>query len=160
MIKLEPEIAVKMYSSDMLRAAYTILGTKSDSEDAVQDAFLKLLSKKPSFRDMEHAKAWLLRVTINISKSMLRYRNSHYGGEIDCNTAAEDYFEEKNESVLSAVMKLPQDFRTVVFLYYYEEYSTSEIADILHCPVSTVTTRLSRARKTLKTILEGELRNE
>ena len=156
-MKLEPESAVKTYSADMLRAAYTILGSKEDSEDAVQEAFLKLLLKNPAFRDSEHAKAWLLRVTINISKSMLRYRSSHYGGEAGESTAADISVESEDDYVLKAVMALPDDYRAVIFLYYYEEYSVSEIAEILKRPVSTVTTRLARARQSLRKVLEGEM---
>ena len=160
MYKIEPETAVKLYSSDMLRAAYTLLGSREDAEDAVQEAFLKLLAKNLSFRDSEHAKAWLLRVTINISKNMLRYRNAHYGGELFENIPSDSVWKNRDDSVLSAVMKLPVKYRSVVFLFYYEEYNTAEIAAILHCSVSTVTTRLSRARGLLKTKLEGESKNE
>lgn len=136
---------VKTYSDSMLRAAYSVLKSTEDAEDAVQDAFLKLIQKKPQFKNEEHEKAWLLRVTINISKNMLKSaarKTLPVTEEIPCS-------DEKSE-LLAAVMSLPERYRTVIHLYYFEGYSIKETAAILKLPAATVGTRLARARNLLK----------
>ena len=142
------EQAVKTYSDSMLRAAYSVLKSTEDAEDAVQEAFLKLILKKPKLKSSEHEKAWLLRVTINISKNMLRSaaRNTlPVTEEISCS--------DENSELLAVVMSLPERYRTVIHLYYFEGYSINEIAAVLKLPPPTVGTRLARARK----LLEGEI---
>lgn len=136
---------VKAYSDSMLRAAYSVLKSTEDAEDAVQEVFLKLLQKKPQFRNSEHEKAWLLRVTINISKNMMKSLSRSslpVTEEIPCS-------DEKSE-LLAVVMSLPERYRTVIHLYYYEGYSIKETAAILKLPTATVGTRLARARNLLK----------
>lgn len=136
---------VKTYGDSMLRAAYSVLKSTEDAEDAVQDAFLKLLQKKPQFKNSEHEKAWLLRVTINISKNMLK---SSSRSSLPM-TEEMPYSDEKSE-LLAVVMSLPEKYRTVIHLYYYEGYSIKETAAILKLPAATVGTRLARARNLLK----------
>ncbi len=137
--------AVKTYGDSMLRAAYSVLKSTEDSEDAVQEAFLKLIQKKPQFKSSEHEKAWLLRVTINISKNMLKSasRNS-------LPVTEEIPFSDEKSELLTVVMSLPERYRTVIHLYYYEGYSIKETAAILKLPAATVGTRLARARDLLK----------
>ncbi len=145
------EKAVKTYSKSMLNTAYSLLGNKSDAEDAVQDAFIKLIEKKPHFKDEYHEKAWLLRVTINIAKNM---RRSCYAKNI---SLEEDIpYEQRKSDVLQCVMSLEEKYRTVIHLYYYEGYSIKEISSILNLPQATVGTRLSRGRKLLKIMLKGD----
>jgi len=140
-------------SQSMFRAAYALLGNKADAEDAVQEAFLRLVEKDPPFKDAEHEKAWLLRVTINISKNMLKA-----SGRKNL-PVTEDIPYENNQSfeVLHCVFALPERYRSVIHLYYYEGYSIKEIASILKLPSATVGTRLSRARSLLKATLEGDV---
>ena len=145
------EKAVKTYSKSMLNAAYSLLGSVPDAEDAVQDAFVKYIQKAPAFRDVDHEKAWLLRVTINISKNMLKSKGRRYL------PACEDIpYEQNNNEVLQCVMSLEEKYRTIIHLYYYEDYSIKEIASILSLPRATVGTRLSRGRNILKTMLKGD----
>lgn len=145
------EETVKKYSPSMLRASYAILKNKDDAEDAVQEAFMKLIYKEPTFNDENHEKAWLLRVTINISKNMLKssYRKNELYSEPQ--TA-----ESSTDEVLPYVFKLNERYRTVIHLYYYEDYSIKEIASILKIPAATVGTRLSRGKMLLKNMLEGD----
>lgn len=145
------EKAVKTYSKSMLKASYSVLGSVSDSEDAVQDAFVKLIEKKPSFKDAEHEKAWLLRVTINISKNMLKASHRKNLPIIE-----DIPYEQNNNDVLQYVLCLEEKYRTIIHLYYYEGYSIKEIASIMNLPGATVGTRLSRARSILKTMLKGD----
>lgn len=140
------ERVVVKHSGSMLRVAYSILKSTHDAEDAVQEAFLKLVLKKPQFRDGEHEKAWLLRVTVNISKNMLRSSARNTMPVTD----EIPYSDDEKSELLAVVLSLPERYRTVIHLYYYEGYSIKEIAAILKLPAATVGTRLSRARKKLK----------
>lgn len=145
------EETVKKYSSSMLKTAFSLLKSTADAEDAVQEAFIKLLTKAPEFENDEHRKAWLLRVTVNISKNMLksaRRKNLPLTEEIS--------YSEKSDDVLPYVLSLDEKYRVVIHLYYYENYSIKEIAEILSLPVATVGTRLSRARKMLEKSLKED----
>lgn len=145
------EKTVRAYSKSMLNVAYALLGSVPDAEDAVQEAFIRLLEKTPDFKNAEHEKAWLLRVTINISKNMLKASNRK-----NLPFCADIPYDQNNTEILQCVMKLEKKYRTIIHLYYYEDYSIKEIATILNLPTSTVGTRLSRGRKILKTMLEGD----
>lgn len=147
------ETIVKTHSNSMFKAAYAVLKNRDDAEDAVQEAFIKLMEKQPEFSDNEHAKAWLLRVTINLSKNMLKasWRKN------EPETQEASYTENEPDEVLFCVMKLEEHYRTVIHLYYYEGYSIKEIASILKLPSATVRTRLKRGRAKLRTMLEGDV---
>lgn len=145
------EKAVKTYSESMLKAAYSLLGSVPDAEDAVQDAFVKYIQKAPDFKDADHEKAWLLRVTINISKNMLKSK-----GRKNLPVYEDIPYEQNNNEVLQCVLSLEEKYRTIIHLYYYEDYSIKEIASILSLPRATVGTRLSRGRNILKTMLKGD----
>lgn len=146
------EQLVSTYSNSMFRAAYALLGSRDDAEDAVQEAFVRLIEKNPTINDDEHLKAWLLRVTINLSKNMLKA-----SWRISKSVTQEiSYTENESDEVLFCVMKLEENYRTVIHLYYYEGYSIKEIASILKLPAATVGTRLKRGRERLKKMLEGD----
>lgn len=145
------EQTVKKYSSSMLKVAFSLLKSTADAEDAVQEAFVKLITKAPEFENDEHRKAWLLRVTVNISKNMLKSakrKNLPLTEEIP--------YSEKSEDVLPYVLSLDEKYRVVTHLYYYENYSIKEIAEILSLPTATIGTRLSRARKMLEKSLKED----
>lgn len=110
------EQIVKTYSNSMFKAAYDVLKNRDDAEDAVQEAFIKLMCKHPDFNDNEHIKAWLLRVTINLSKNMLK---ESLRKEKSVQKEA-SYIEKEADGVLFCVMKLEENYRTVIHLYYYE----------------------------------------
>ncbi len=149
------EETIKKYSSSMLKTAFSLLKSTADAEDAVQEAFIKLLTKAPEFENDEHRKAWLLRVTVNISKNMLksaRRKNLPLTEEIP--------YSEKSDDVLPYVLSLDEKYRVVIHLYYYENYSIKEIAEILSLPAATVGTRLARARKMLEKSLKEDFGDE
>ena len=142
---------VRKYSPALLRAAFSVLRNTADAQDAVQDAFLKLLQKRPAFHDAEHEKAWLIRVTVNTAKNMYKAaRRTEPLEEYDVNVYQED------SETLNAVLSLPLKYRTVIHLYYYEGYSIKEIAAILEIPAATVGTIMARGRKKLRTMLKGD----
>ena len=125
------------------------------AEDAVQDAFLRCLEKAPDFESPAHARAWLLRVTINRCKSFFRsaWQRKTTGLEDDF---PDTPFTPDETAVVEAVNRLPKKYRQVIYLYYIEGYATGEIAAILEMPQNTVLSQLARARKLLKTALKGE----
>ena len=153
----EWDALVRRNEPHMLRAAYAILHSKDDAQDAVQDAFLKLLRYQPQFHDSEHEKAWLLRVTINLAKNdlkVLRRMTPLFSDEVPPEETPAPPAE--RSPVLEAVLALPDSYRIILHLYYYEGYSIKEIAKITNLPAATVGTRLARGRKKLAALLEGE----
>lgn len=145
------EKIVEKYSQSMLRAAFSVLRNTHDAEDAVQETFVKLIRFTPSFHDETHEKAWLLRVTINNAKN-IRRSYAREGDELDENLP---FVYTENTDILNEVLSLPEKYRVVIHLYYYEGYCIKEIAEILKKPAATVGTLLSRGRKMLKTFLKG-----
>ena len=127
---------VSEYANMVFKIAYNYCRNKYDAEDIVQNTFLKLLQYKGEFADGEHAKRWLIRVTVNESKNM-------------CTS-----FWHKR------IMKLGEKYRIVVHLYYYEEYSVKEIAEILNIKETTIQTRLMRARAKIKSMVKGDWLDE
>ena len=131
----------------------TRLSSPADAEDVVQEVFLKLLTTRPHFRDLEHEKAWLIRVTINACHDLRRSVWSRNRTELPENLA--DSFETPQDNALyAAVFSLPEKYRVVVLLYYYEDYTIQEISEMIQRNPSTIQTQLERARKKLKMQLE------
>lgn len=141
------ETLIERHTNAMLRAAAAILGDPYEAEDAVQDAFLRFLEKRPVFRDEGHERAWLLTVTANGCKSRLRVRKRHSAVQLLDTCPAPD---EPSRELLEAVLSLPANQRAAVHLHYYEGYTTDEIAAILGQRPGTVRSHLSRAREALR----------
>jgi RNA polymerase sigma-70 factor (ECF subfamily) len=151
------ERVVTAYSQLLLRIAFTRLHSTAEAEDIVQEAFVKLLSRNSGFRDAEHEKAWLIRVTINLANDVLKSAaRSTISLEDTMALPAMPLAAEDSLPLLSAVFSLPVKYSTVIHLYYYEGYAIKEIARILKLPAATVGTRLSRAKRQLRHIIEGE----
>lgn len=153
------EQLLEMYSGTVYRLAYSRTCNKQDAEDITQDVFLKYMKADLRFQNEEHRKAWLLKVTVNTAKNLLTsawFRHRGEASELEnLEEAAAELMEEKSE-VYYAVMKLPLKYRTVVHLFYYEEYSIKEISSILDKNESTVKSLLHRSRKMLKSLLKEE----
>ena len=155
-MKLTVEEAYRRYADRVFAAAFSVCRNQADADDAVQDTFIKYNASEDIFRDEEHLKAWLLRVAINRTKDIGTsfWRRNRVSWEEYMEGLA---FEEPEDGRLfEAVMKLPDKYRTAIHLYYYEEYSVSEIAGILHSRDGTVKSWLSRGRSLLKTMLKEE----
>lgn len=163
----EVERLVDQYADLVLRLAFTYLGQRADAEDMVQTVFLKAMTAAPQFRDEGHEKAWFIRVTANACKDALRARSRRavpveYADEVpdrepdgsESAIGGLDAFPGEASPVTAAVLELAPEYREVIFLYYYEGYSTREIADLLSCSDDVVRTRLSRARKKIRQRLE------
>ncbi len=143
------------YADQLYRVALSHLQHREDALDAVQDVFLKLHSLNKQFRDSEHERAWLLRVTINRCHDLARRRNIRAYTPLDEieHVAATD---DDRPQVLSEVDRLPQALKSAVVLHYLEGFSVEETASILKLSPSAVKMRLSRARDSLRMSLQGE----
>ncbi len=137
------------------RICFSFMKNRPDTEDMVQETFLKLLSKGVVFQSEEHEKAWLIVTASNLCKDALKskWRKQEPLEDYE-NTLRQPPFE--INGVLEAILKLPADQKTVVYMYYYEGYSTRDIAAYCRCPQATVRTRLARARRKLKKELGGD----
>lgn len=144
---------VERNKNNVYRLAFVYCKNHSDADDIFQEVFLRFCKAQPEFESLEHEKAWFLRVTINCCKSLLKsawFRKT---------TALEDtlvYNTPENSHLLEEIMKLPQKYKTVIYLHFYEGYTLEEIAQMIEKNPSTVRTWLQRGKAALKTILEKE----
>ena len=150
---------VEKYLKMVYRISFHYFGNREDAEDVSQDVFLKLYSHNTKFESEEELKAWLIRVTTNTCHSY--FRNPFRKTEIDEkeieNIVGSSSSEQEiinRKVVMDAVMSLPERYRIVVYLYYYEEYSICQISNTLNIKETTIQTRLSRAREKLKSVLK------
>lgn len=126
----------------------------------MQDVFVKLYHLSQSFDNDAHLRNWLIRATLNRSKDYLRSPCRRLNSPIEAAREALSEPYDTDCTVFDAVMALPQKYREVVILYYYEEYSTAEIGALLHRKVTTVQTQLMRAKAQLKETLQEVWENE
>lgn len=150
------EELIEAYQKSLYAAAFNICRNTDDANDVVQDTFIQYYTTKKQFQDEEHLKAWLLRVTINRAKDISRsfWKKNRL--------SIEDYadavpFESREETGLfEAVMRLPEKYREVIHLYYYEDLSIKETARILRITEGSVKMRLSRGRSFLRDVFKEE----
>ena len=146
------EQAAQQYGRSVQRLAFVYLKNIHDAEDAAQEVFLSYLNSTAAFPAEEQRRAWLMTVTANHCRSLLRRRAAAPGPlpeELACLPPQEN-------TVLRAVLALEEKYRLPIHLHYYEGYSIAEIAALLHRPAATVGSQLSRGRQKLKKMLEEE----
>ncbi len=163
------EQVMEFYMPMVYRIAFSRLGNRDDAEDITQEVFLRYFKADLTYESEEHRKAWLIRCTVNCTKTLLtsawfRHRASDAGLENMCEEETEsgfadltaDYTDriERKSAVMDAVMQLPQKYRTVIHLFYFEDMSVAEIAGALGDKESTIKSRLSRARDMLRPMLK------
>ena len=148
---------LQKYSAMVVRIAFSNVKNMDDAQDIAQDVFMSLLTKRPQFESTEHEKAWLIRVTINRSKNHVK---SFWNRRTEGLTEDISYLPPEENGVMTAVLALPQNYRNVIHLYYYEGYSINEIAELLHKKPATVGTWLARGRAALKVALKGGFDDE
>lgn len=119
-----------------------------DAEDIVQETYIRLLVKQPKFHDEEHAKAWLIRVCINLCKNQLRFRKRHPQDNIE--DLQNPIVSTEVYEVMHSVHFLPEKLRKVMILHAVEGYSVKEISKILKISESAVKKRLQRGRELLR----------
>ena len=135
------------------RVCYSFMKNPSDTEDMVQETFLRLLSARKQFENERHERAWLIITASNLCKDNLKRFWCREENIDDFLDVAQEPKQE--DGVLEAITQLPDEYKDAVYLYYYEGYSTAEIADLKGCPEATVRSRLMRARKRLAALLGG-----
>ena len=146
------------YSKTVFRVAYQYLMSRDGAEDIVQEVFLKLYTKAPSFRDSEHEKAWLLRVAVNLCINYKKAKNNNLLAINEEIELSDNSFEGKATAKLDIereLKRLAPAQRAAVYLYYYEGYSVKEISKLMKMKESTVKSHLKRARDNMKVNLEG-----
>lgn len=148
------EQIVKKNIDTIYRIAISYTKTAADADDVVQQTFMKLLTKKVVFTDEEHIKRWLIRVCTNECNSLFSSFWRKNVDSIETMNEEPEFTMEESSELYEAIKQLPIKCRVVVYLFYYEGYSTKEIAEIVHIKEATVRTRLVRARKLLRTQLK------
>lgn len=152
------EETLDTYSDMVLRIAYHNVKTLEDAEDITQEVFLKLITSGKKFKSPQYKKAWLIRVTVNECRDF--FRSAHRKDvPLTTDTIAERA-ETSSTEVLDAVMRLPENYGNVIYLYYYEGLTVQEIAKTLRRKKSTVSSWLCRAREQLRNSLSGGFDDE
>lgn len=158
----DPERLVRTYADLILRVSYTYLKSTQDAEDICQDVLMKRLHRTESFQSLEHERAWIIRVTANACKDLLR-RASRKLEVVNFDDipepaapAPEIPAQPQGSRVLDAVMSLPLIYREAIYLHYYEDYPIKDIARLTDRSEASVAQHLSRGRAKLRTILEGD----
>jgi len=141
--------------SDMVyRICFVYLGRRPEVDDVFQEVFLKLLRQGFSFKDEDHEKAWLIRVTINQCKDLLK---GSWWKRIDLMENLELPAGDAGESdILQEVLSLPHKYKAVIYLYYYQEYTVPQMAELLQRSENTIYSQLHRARELMRQRLEGK----
>ena len=152
----EANRAIELYSDMIRKICMLHLKNDADTEDIFQTVFLKYLLHSAPFESEEHEKAWLIRVTVNACRDLLKSAFRRRTVSLESLTDQPAVLTEDNREVLDAVLSLPEKYRDVIYLYYYEEYTAPEIGSLLHKKTNTIYTLLNRAKKILKEKLGGE----
>ena len=151
---------IERYQNSLYAAAFNTCQNQMDAEDVVQETFVQYYTSRKEFESEQHIRAWLLRVVINKARNI----NRTFWKKNKC--SLEDYIEtltfpnSQSRDLFEEVMKLPDKYRIVIHLFYYEDYSVREIADILKLSKSNVKVRLSRGRALLLDSLKEEWEND
>ena len=148
------EEKIREHSNMVYKIAFLMLKNQEDAEEVYQDTFIKLYENFRKMKNDEHMKNWLIRVTINNCKMLMRKRKRENLVELDENVLVDDA--NLNVNSIEAVKKLPEKYRIVIYLFYYEQYKVSEISQILKISDGTIKSQLSRARDMLKKELKEE----
>ncbi len=155
MSKEEFVVFTEKYMDTIYRVAYSWTRNSHDANDVTQDVLIQLYKTTREFESDSHMKNWLIGVTVNQCKMLFR---SPWSKMEDIGEYADTlgFEEESHLDLFQAVMNLDKKYRVPILLFYYEDYSTTEIASILGIPEKTVSTRLFRAKAKLKNYLKEE----
>lgn len=154
LMRMETQALAASCRDRLFAAAFQVCGNAADAEDAAQEALLRYHVSEKQFESEQHIRAWLLRVAINCAKNASR---SFWRRNM---VPLEDYMETlefdsgESREIFREVMNLPEKYRLVIHLYYYEDYSVAEIGKILTLTQSNVKVRLNRGRQLLKKALQ------
>ena len=152
MCQRELERYISLYRLTVFRVALNYVKNYEDAEDISQDAFVKLYACDDSFAADENVKAWLIRVTINLSKNLLK-KSLRRGAELPADIHCEDG---GDIALRDCVQRLKPEYSGVIYLFYYEGYSVKEIAKLCGLTSAAVRTRLCRGRDRLREMLKED----
>ena len=155
----EANRAVNLYGDTVRRICMIHLKNRADTEDIFQTVFLKYVLRTAPFDNPEHEKAWIIRVTSNACRDLLKSFFRSRTVSLDTLIKKPQEMPEDHSDILEAVLALPEKYKDPIYLHYYEGYTAEEIGQILGKNTNTVYTLLTRARKMLKTRLEGVTEN-
>jgi len=144
------------HAQTVYRVCFMYMKNKHDTEDMVQETFIKLYSDDTVFESFEHEKAWLIRTATNLCKDFFRHWWRKTVGIDEVGEVAVEQDLEIDET-LEKVMALPSKYKTAIYMYYYEGYTTVEISKMLNIKEATIRSHLHTGRKLLKIEMEGEL---
>lgn len=150
----EVNAAIERYGDTVRRLCMVHLKNEADTQDIFQTVFLKYVLSSVRFESPEHEKAWLIRVTINACRDLLK--SFFHSRVVPLEAAVACTSDPEDSGVLQAVLALPPQYKDVIYLHYYEDYTAPEIGRILGKNVNTVYTLLNRAKKLLRETLGGE----
>lgn len=143
------------YYEMIWRICLVRFGNSHDAYDAVQETFVRLMNYNKPFQNEEHEKAWLIRTAVNYCKDVMK--SSHRKNEIcldEGKPSETGMVPEEYSEVYETMMELPEEYRVILYLYYYEWYSLKEIAEMLGINASTLRSRFARAKEVMKEYLE------
>ena len=153
-MRIDTQVVMEKYKDNLFSAAFSICKSAADADDVVQDTLIQYHMTDKQFDNEQHIRAWLLRVAINKAKNV----NMSFWRRVS--VPLEDYVETlifetpEAKDLFTEVMKLPEKYRIVIHLFYYEDYPVKKIAEILHTSENNVKVRLMRGRKMLRTVLK------
>ena len=147
----------RRHAQTVYRVCYSFLGSAADAEDATQATFMKLIDHPRSFESEQHEKAWLIVCASNLCRDILKSAGRTRVTAMPERDLADASSVGPIDETLDAVLRLPEKYKDVVYLHYYEGYKTDEIARMLQERPSTVRNRLRDARRLLKRALGGEV---
>ena len=150
----DAERAMEEYGNSLYRLCSVMTGNREDAQDAVQDCFLRYITKAPDFNDSEHEKAWLIRVASNICHDILRIRK--HSSFVSLDEIRNLGTSEDNAQILGLLIALDEKYRIIMHLHYVEGYKTDELSALLGISSSAVKKRLQRGREALREIYEKE----
>lgn len=148
--------AIERYADTVQRICMLYLKNHADTEDIFQTVFLKYALSSASFENEAHERAWLIRVTINACKDLLKNFFRSHTVSLDAVMEQAADLPPDHREVLEAVFSLPPKYREVVYLHYYESYTAPEMSRILGKNVNTIYTLLTRAKQLLREKLGGD----
>ena len=149
--------AIEQYSDMVLRLCTVYLKNSADAEDIFQNVFLKYALCDRTFESPEHEKAWLIRVTVNACKDLLKSFFHSRTISLEALTEYAPSVTTEQYAVMEALWTLPRQYRDVIYLHYYEGYTAPEIAGILKRNPNTVYTHLNKGKQLLREALGGDL---
>ena len=153
-LEISDEELFRDYSEMVYRLSLARVSERAAAEDILQEVFLRAIKNRPTFDSREHAKAWLIKATINCSKSYLSSAYRRHYAPLEDRVA--EVISEDHRDLMMAVWALEPKYKTVVHLYYFEDMKIEEIKEALGISASAAKQRLKRARTMLKDLMTGD----